>query len=116
MVVRVLLLMTLLSPTAQQQAPGSCSHCAAPIHSWEHLPVAFHSSEIATNSLGEFSAAELETIVKFPLVTIEKFVQCLSLRVGIPPGDVFSLSVSNTPKYMPVVETVYLQNCKQVAG
>merc|ERR1719174_3465289 len=69
----ILLIMSSLSSAAEKQAISSCPHCAAPIHSWDSLPVAFHSSEIATNSLGEFSATELETIVKFPLVTIEKW-------------------------------------------
>ena len=46
---------------------------AFPQHSWETLPVSFHSSALTTNARGEFSAAELLTIARFPLVTIEKW-------------------------------------------
>jgi hypothetical protein len=49
------------------------THGAFPQHSWETLPVSFHSSALTTNALGEFSAAQLKTIARFPLVTIEKW-------------------------------------------
>lgn len=44
-----------------------------PQSSWETLPVSFHSSALVTNARGEFSTAELETISRFRLVTIEKW-------------------------------------------
>ena len=54
-------------------ALGSCPHCVAPVHSWDTLPVSFHASEIQTNENGEFTDAELATIARFPLTTIEKW-------------------------------------------
>ena len=52
---------------------------AFPQHSWETLPVAFHSSAEVTNARGEFSAGELDTISRFKLVTIEKWQGSLAV-------------------------------------
>ena len=66
-----LLGLTLL-PVARATSP-SCTTCRGPVHSWDHIPLSFHWSSAQTDSTGEFSAEDLETIVKFPLVTIEKW-------------------------------------------
>jgi len=63
----MLSLLALLSPSS------SCPTCIAPTHSWATLPVSFHASAIRTNERGEFSAAQLATVARFPLVTLEKW-------------------------------------------
>lgn len=52
---------------------AQCETCVHPEHSWDTIPVSFHSARDATNSLGEFTEADMEVIAKFPLVTIEKW-------------------------------------------
>ena len=64
---------TLKSDDGVTSAAAACPHCAGPVHSWDSLPVSFHSSALATNARGEFSKAELALIARFPLVTIEKW-------------------------------------------
>lgn len=63
-------LAALLLPTALAE---SCPTCIMPTHSWDTLPVSFHSSEFVTNTKGEFTTDEMGTISRFPLVTIEKW-------------------------------------------
>ena len=53
--------------------PVQCKTCVHPAHSWATMPVSFHSARDASNALGEFTAADMEAIAKFPLVTIEKW-------------------------------------------
>lgn len=54
--------------------PGRvCTSCKAPRHSWDTIPVSFHSAATTTGPDGRWSAADLEIISKFPLVTIEKW-------------------------------------------
>ena len=50
-----------------------CKTCIHPRHSWDTIPVSFHSARDKSNDLGEFTQADMEIITKFPLVTIEKW-------------------------------------------
>lgn len=52
---------------------ASCATCKGPKWSWDTVPVAFHSAESTTGPSGTYTAAEMETISRFPLVTIEKW-------------------------------------------
>ena len=66
----------MLAAAAPSASPLSrCSTCRGPVHSWATLPVSFHSSHSHTGPTGAFAFSELdiETIRKFPLVTIEKW-------------------------------------------
>lgn len=63
------LALPLLSAAA---AASACSTCVGPTWSWATLPAFFHSSEHAGPD-GGFSPEALETITKFPIVTIEKW-------------------------------------------
>ena len=49
---------------------GSCPGCHRPTHSWETLPVSFHSARTQTDDAGRWTAADIQTIAKFPLVTV----------------------------------------------
>ena len=53
--------------------PVQCTTCVHPAHSWATMPVSFHSARDASKALGEFTAADMATIAKFPLATIEKW-------------------------------------------
>jgi GH24 family phage-related lysozyme (muramidase) len=59
--------------TAGLPPTSRCSTCRGPVHSWATLPVSFHSSHRHTGPTGAFSQLDIETIRKFPLVTIEKW-------------------------------------------
>ena len=50
-----------------------CKTCVGPRFAWDTMPIAFHCSEPSTGPTGAFSEAALDTIAKFPLVTIEKW-------------------------------------------
>jgi len=52
-----------------------CTTCKGPVHSWDTFPVSFHSARLNTKGPTglEFSAKDLATIAKFPLVTLEKW-------------------------------------------
>lgn len=52
---------------------AACTSCRAPVHSWDTVPVSFHSSSKATGPAGVFSAEDLAVIARFPLVTVEKW-------------------------------------------
>jgi hypothetical protein len=52
---------------------ATCATCVHPSHSWDTMPVSFHSARDKSNALGEFSEADMEIIARFPLVTIEKW-------------------------------------------
>jgi len=54
-------------------ASSFCETCRGPIHSWQTLPVSFHSSERISESDGGFSSEEVDSIARYPLVTIEKW-------------------------------------------
>jgi hypothetical protein len=49
-----------------------CKTCRGPVHSWKTIPVAIHTADVKTGPTGRFSSMDLETLVRFPLVTIEK--------------------------------------------
>ena len=53
--------------------PVECKTCVHPVHSWATMPVSFHSARDASKARGEFTPADMATIAKFPLVTIEKW-------------------------------------------
>lgn len=55
------------------EVAGSCPSCIGPTWSWDTIPAFFHSSEHNGTTGGGFSAEALETITKFPMVTIEKW-------------------------------------------
>jgi hypothetical protein len=50
-----------------------CPTCTWPTWSWETLPAFFHGAEHNGTDRGGFSAEALKTILKFPMVTIEKW-------------------------------------------
>jgi hypothetical protein len=50
-----------------------CKTCSGPVHSWDTIPVSFHSSARTTGPAGLFSDADMDVIKHFPLVTIEKW-------------------------------------------
>lgn len=52
---------------------GVCLTCRGPVHSWDTIPVSFHSSAAATGPTGKFAEKDMEVIKRFPLVTIEKW-------------------------------------------
>ena len=54
-------------------AARSCTTCKGPVHSWDHIPLSLHWATPETQSDGSFSAQDLQTVEKFPLVTIEKW-------------------------------------------
>jgi hypothetical protein len=51
----------------------ACPTCTWPKWSWDTLPAFFHGSEHNGTDRGGFSAEALQTILKFPMVTIEKW-------------------------------------------
>jgi hypothetical protein len=51
-------------------AARTCTTCKAPVHSWDTLPVSFHSARTDTGPDGLWTAEDIETIKKFPLVTV----------------------------------------------
>ena len=52
---------------------SECPNCRHPTHSWDTLPVSFHSARTQTDSAGRWTAEDIQTISKFPLVTLEKW-------------------------------------------
>ena len=71
--VLVLVLAAALQPLLAAGSAVQCTTCVHPIHNWDTIPVSFHSAEDHSNALGEFDAADMAIIAKFPLVTIEKW-------------------------------------------
>ena len=51
---------------------STCRTCKGPVWSWDTVPVFFHSSDTAGPG-GGFTSAALDTISRFPMVTIEKW-------------------------------------------
>jgi hypothetical protein len=78
--VPAVLLHVVLAVSTWSPAAGAaqCETCIHPTHSWDTLPVSLHSARDATNALGEFTAADMAVIAKFPLVTIEKWQGALA--------------------------------------
>ena len=86
--------------TALGQREQRCTTCRGPVHSWATLPVSFHSSHTHTGPTGAFSALDIETIRKFPLVTIEKWQGAAArepavMEVEQLPAGGFDCSVFN---------------------
>ena len=87
-----LLLVAVVVATVTRKAGAQnkkhCSTCHGPMHSWDTVPVSFHSSKQNTHGPTgmEFSQKDLEVLSKFPLVTLEKWQ-------GM---DAFSSTVCNT--------------------
>ena len=56
--------------------PNPCTTCKGPIWSWDTFPVFFHSSDVGGGTgapKGGFTEGALQTIARFPMVTIEKW-------------------------------------------
>ncbi len=56
--------------------PNPCTTCKGPVWSWDTFPVFFHSSDLGGGTgapKGGFTKAALQTITRFPMVTIEKW-------------------------------------------
>eukprot|EP01046_Picozoa_sp_COSAG06_P057103 COSAG06_NODE_11022_length_1580_cov_3.465226_1_plen_326_part_10 len=55
--------------------PNPCRSCKGPIWTWDVFPAFFHSADSGSpsNNGGGFTEAALETIAKFPMVTMEKW-------------------------------------------
>ena len=53
--------------------PPPCSACRKPAHSWRTIPVFFHGSDPNGTADGGFTDLALDTITRFPLVTLEKW-------------------------------------------
>ena len=53
--------------------PPACTSCRQPAHSWSTIPVFFHGSDPNGTAGGGFTDLALETITKFPIVTLEKW-------------------------------------------
>ena len=51
----------------------NCTTCRWPKHSWATIPASIHISRTDTGPDGTFRAADMASIKKFPLVTIEKW-------------------------------------------
>eukprot|EP00039_Didymoeca_costata_P028493 m.21213 g.21213 ORF g.21213 m.21213 type:complete len:398 (-) comp7079_c0_seq2:77-1270(-) len=69
----VLLSLLLVCTCTGSRTPQTCTTCKFPQHSWDTVPVSFHSAQQLTDSSGGFSQDNLDIISKFPLVTIEKW-------------------------------------------
>eukprot|EP00729_Bicosta_minor_P022847 gene22847-11301_t len=50
-----------------------CTTCKWPKHSWAHVPASVHTSRLDTTADGTFTAADLQDLIKFPLITMEKW-------------------------------------------
>ena len=57
---------------AHAAPPSRCPTCRGPVWSWATVPIFFHSSEPG-GPRGGFTDLELDTIARFPMVTIEKW-------------------------------------------
>ena len=57
---------------AHAAPPSRCPTCRGPVWSWSTVPIFFHSSEPG-GPRGGFTDLELDTIARFPMVTIEKW-------------------------------------------
>ena len=68
-----ILLVAIVVQSDPAEAAVQCTTCIHPTHSWNTMPVSFHGARDASNAQGEFTPADLATIAKFPLVTIEKW-------------------------------------------
>ena len=55
--------------------PNPCKSCKGPTWTWETFPAFFHSADTGAtgHNHGGFTAAALETMAKFPMVTMEKW-------------------------------------------
>ena len=60
------------APTPPAPAPNPCRTCRGPVWTWDVFPAFFHSSDKAGPG-GGFTPEALETIQRFPMVTIEKW-------------------------------------------
>ena len=54
----------------------TCTTCKAPVHSWNTLPVSFHSARTDTGPDGLWTDEDIQTIKKFPLVTVRLLRNC----------------------------------------
>lgn len=61
------------APPPELQLGASCPGCRRPAHSWATLPVSIHSARTHTDAAGRWTADDIATIAKFPLVTLEKW-------------------------------------------
>lgn len=50
-----------------------CTTCRWPVHSWDFVPASVHTSRKDTGPDGTFTAADLAVLVKYPLITMEKW-------------------------------------------
>ena len=55
------------------RADGPCKTCRWPKHSWATIPASIHTSRTNTGPDGTFTDADVEDMVKFPLITMEKW-------------------------------------------
>jgi hypothetical protein len=61
-------------PLGPPPAPSpNCTTCKWPKHSWDTIPASVHTSRSDTGPDGAFTDADMENLVKFPLITIEKW-------------------------------------------
>jgi hypothetical protein len=51
----------------------NCTTCRWPQHSWDTVPASVHTSRTSTGPDGTFTDADVDTLVRFPLITIEKW-------------------------------------------
>lgn len=51
----------------------NCTTCRFPEHSWDTIPASIHTALEATGPDGTFNEADLETLRKAPLITLEKW-------------------------------------------
>lgn len=61
------------TPPPLPPAQPDCTTCKWPKHSWATIPASIHTSRMDTKIDGTFTAADLVSIAKFPLVTMEKW-------------------------------------------
>ena len=56
------------------------------MHSWDTLPVSFHSARTQTDDAGRWTADDILTIAKFPLVTVRTtaVLRCLPIAAVQP--------------------------------
>ncbi len=53
--------------------PRPCTSCRKPAHTWNTIPVFFHGSDPNGTARGGFTDLALDTITRFPIVTLEKW-------------------------------------------
>jgi hypothetical protein len=53
--------------------PAPCTNCRQPVHDWATVPIFFHGSDPNGTVGGGFTDEALQTITKFPIVTLEKW-------------------------------------------